>query len=164
MSTRSSQPIDSGIDVLVAGDDDDFNPRADEFGDFESAFTGNTESSVQPNICSNVTNGKAANDEFADFASFPASTLKPAVINNSKATNISNTDLLSDLGNVSGGSGVSFNTGPDLFSSIGAPVPAIPVTNTSLGGINNVTADLLSDFGGISLESSGEFKIKINLG
>lgn len=133
-------PIETGIDAVAADNDDDFNPRADEFGDFASAATGG---GLTTNSAA-VTNGKTVADEFADFASFPAAPKSTEI--SQKPVTLMGTDLLSDLG--SGGAG--YSSGPDLFSSLGAPSMP-PAQVTPMVGNSGDTADLLSDFGNLAL-------------
>lgn len=127
---------------------DDFNPRAEEnteFGDFTTAFGTSTN-----------TNKKEELDEFADFTSAFTATTAPAVAPVT-ATNTStgpSADLL--FGDIPAPS-ITPSTKqdvnqPDLFSALGGLTSSAP--------INTGTADLLSDFKGISLggpQINGEF-------
>jgi len=100
-------------------DDDDFNPRAEEFGDFETAFGG---AKTQPVT---KTNGKS--DEFTDFTAFTSASTADPVLPPAAAPS---SDLLGGLGG-------------DLFGGLGAVPPASKPSS--------ITADLLSDFGGLSM-------------
>lgn len=127
------------LDASALPDDDDFNPRSNdnnEFGNFESAFGGATAAS------STATNSQKA-DEFADFASasfVPAPAIVPAA---SPLAN-NNDDLL--FGN---NINMSLFAAPSTISSV---KPVTPQPSQS------ISADLLTDFGGLSVNSNGEFK------
>lgn len=111
MNSPSNQPAsnhdlferDTSITTAIINEDDDFNPRAEEFGDFENAFGDNNTTSKS--------NGKA--EEFADFSAFAAPI--PA------ATPISNADLLGGLS----------TTNVNLFPTVGIQFPQKTETNTA---------------------------------
>lgn len=127
-NTHSEDLFTDDTAPAIIDDDDDFNPRAEEFGDFETAF-GKVGPAKTPK-----SNGS---DDFADFAAFTAPPAAPVVQS-------SNTDLLAGL---SGGAGST-----DLFGSFAtAPVAPISIAHPQ-------TADLLADFGGLALgqETTGK--------
>lgn len=127
------------LDASALPDDDDFNPRSNdnnEFGNFESAFGNATGAS------NTVTNSQKATDEFADFASasfVPA----PAIIPAASPLANNNDDLL--FGN---------NINMSLF---GAPSTIPSGKTVTPQASQSISADLLTDFGGLSVNSNGEF-------
>lgn len=151
--SATHEPLSQNDDI------DDFNPRSDEvqeFGDFSSAF-GNAPATAAS--APTITNRpkppsiSAGDDEFADFSSAftggNATNNQPQnnandLLFNSNSTN--HTSLTLDNS--------SFNNQPLNVDLFGGNLNSIPLSTqpTSLG------ADLLSDFGGLSINASnGEF-------
>lgn len=138
----------------VIDDFDDFNPRAEEnqeFGDFTTAFGAAVPSSK---AAQKSTSKKDDVDEFADFTS--AFTGTPSSVPVAAPTTAPSADLL--FGDIPAPPQTTTNQ-PDLFSALGGL--GVP-THTPLA--NTGTADLLSDFKGISLGgpqiNNGKFLLK----
>lgn len=152
-SDAAAAPQDKSSNVL-----DDFNPRSDEtqeFGDFNSAFGSNTVTSQPPKPPS-----LSGDDEFADFSSAFSSGGGGANINQPpKPAVTSNNDFLFEsipssinLNN----STAAASSNIDLFGGNLNVLQAAVTLNSS-----TTATDLLSDFGGLTLDapvSNGELK------
>lgn len=135
-------PTNIKIDNHSGAGDLDFNPREDEsqeFGDFASAFGVHTKQPAPPSQASSLETKK---DAFADFGSaFVSGVTSPN-------QNTNSTNLLFDTNPIGGGlSGSLFGVG----------IPSMP----SLTIQQTPSTDLLSDFGGLSLNApvfNGKFE------
>lgn len=167
VKTRPAKTSNAIIEDIFAsaegGDDDDFDPRAEEksqdFGDFESAFTGQQVASVNPVAFQQP--AQSTSSEFADFSAFNAPTASMAA---QAATASSQSDIDNFL----------FSSPPPPQPSSVAP-PKSFLDGTDLFGNNVITSaftspptslttgsgkDLLSDFDNLTLNPiKGEKKV-----
>lgn len=161
-----SKPVKSNNSIIEdifasaeGGDDDDFDPRAEEksqdFGDFESAFTGQQVASVKPVAPQQA--AQSTSSEFADFSAFnaPTASLPAPTAAPSSQSDIDNFLFESPLPPQSSSAApqpsvpasTSFLDGTDLFGN-NVITNAFTSPPTSLTGTNK---DLLSDFDNLTL-------------
>ncbi|XP_020813632.1 clathrin interactor 1 isoform X2 [Drosophila serrata] len=108
--------------AVIVDDDDDFNPRAgdngqQEFGDFASAFGGNSAGPVSEPPSTGLI--PATNDEFADFAAFQGSTTTTSALDGNLLKTATPANDSFDLFNAGTTPTASATTATDLLAGLG---------------------------------------------